>query len=211
MTWHLQLSHFKESIAIELPGHPSGLSYDSIGQYTDYLERYLRDGYVPNPIIVGHSMGGAIAIEYALRHPDLAGLGLVGTGARLKVRPEFLSLILTDYEEACRHIASWSVSPTCEPIIIKRIADEMLKIDSKVTYEDFMACDRFDRMNDVGRIQCRTLIVCGTDDRLTPPKYSQYLHDKIRNSKLMVIPEAGHAVMLEKSRLFNEVLESFLD
>jgi pimeloyl-ACP methyl ester carboxylesterase len=211
LTWHLQSAHFKESIAIELPGHPTGSGYDSIEEYADHLERYIQDKPITEPIIIGHSMGGAIAIEYALCHPDLAGLCLVGTGARLRVRPEFLSLILDNYEEACKQIAAWSVSPSCDPIIIRRIVEEMLRIDSRVTHGDFLACDKFDRMNDVERIRCRTLIVCGTDDRMTPPKYSQYLHRKIRNSKMTLIQDAGHAVILEKSRAFNEALESFLD
>jgi pimeloyl-ACP methyl ester carboxylesterase len=196
---------------IELPGHPTGSGYDSIREYVDYLERYIQDKHIIEPVIIGHSMGGAIAIEYALCHPDLAGLCLVGTGARLRVRPEFLSLILGNYGEACKQMAAWSVSPSCDPIIIRRIVEEMLRIDSSVTHGDFLACDKFDRMNDVERIRCRTLIVCGTDDRMTPPKYSEYLHRKIRNSKMTLIQDAGHAVMLEKSRAFNEALESFFD
>jgi pimeloyl-ACP methyl ester carboxylesterase len=51
----------------------------------------------------------------------------------------------------------------------------------------------------------------GADDRMTPVKYSQYLHEKIVNSSLVVIPDAGHNVMLEKHREFNAAVEAFLD
>ncbi len=64
-------------------------------------------------------------------------------------------------------------------------------------------------MNDVEKIDCRTMIICGADDQLTPPKYSQYLHQKIRNSRLHIIAGAGHSVMLEKHREFNLLLEAF--
>jgi pimeloyl-ACP methyl ester carboxylesterase len=94
--------------------------------------------------------------------------------------------------------------------VVDRIAKEMLKIRAEVTYGDWMACNGFDRMSDVERIMAPTLVICGTDDRLTPPKYSQYLHEKIRNSKLVVIPGAGHSVMLEQHGAFNEALEVFL-
>ncbi len=211
MTWHLQLAHFRDAIPVELPGHPNGSGFQTIEQYTSSVEDYLKRGSVKEPVLVGHSMGGAIAIEYALRHPDLSALVLVGSGARLRVRPEFLSKIMENYEEASRLIARWSVSEGCDPMVVAQIAKEMLKVRAEVTHGDFLACDRFDRMNDVEKIACRTLVVCGEEDRMTPMKYSQYLHEKIRNSQLLPIPNAGHSVMLEKHRDFNDALGVFLD
>jgi pimeloyl-ACP methyl ester carboxylesterase len=209
-TWHLQLSYFKDALAPELPGHPNGSGFATIEEYVASVEEYIEKNNVRNPVLVGHSMGGAIAIDFALRNSNLAGLVLVGTGARLKVRPDILSKILENYEEASRLIATSSVSPSCDPVIIDRISKEMLKIRAEVTHQDFLACNEFDRMNDIQKISCPTLIVCGADDKLTPLKYSQYLHERIRNSKLVEIAGAGHSVMLEKHRAFNEALEAFL-
>jgi pimeloyl-ACP methyl ester carboxylesterase len=210
MSWQLQLRHFKEARAVELPGHPEGSGYGSIVEYVDWLEDFLKRSAIKDPILVGHSMGGAIAIDYALRNIDLEGLVLVGTGARLRVRQDILQEILENYEEASKLIARLSVSPQCDAIVAERIARMMLNVSAKVTHDDFSACNAFDRMNDVEKINTRTLIVCGADDQLTPPKYSQYLHDKIRNSELVLIPGAGHSVMLEKHREFNQSLEVFL-
>lgn len=203
--------HFKDAVALELPGHTDGSGLSTIEEYAHFVDGYIQKNTVKDPIIVGHSMGGAIAMEVALINPNLTGLVLVGTGARLRVHPELLSQIKENYEEASRLIASWSVSPTCDPIIAERIRNELLKVSPEVTYGDFTACDKFDRMNDVQRITYETLIVVGADDKLTPVKYSQHLHDKIRNSKLVIIPGAGHSVMLERYRLFNEALKAFLD
>lgn len=211
MTWHLQLLHFKDAVAVELPGHPNSSGLTTIEEYANYVANYVQKNGVKDPVLVGHSMGGAIAIEIALRNLNLAGLVLVGTGARLRVHPDILSKTKENYEEASKLIATWSVSSTCDPVIVERIRNELLKVKAEVTYGDFTACDKFDRMNHVEKIAYKTLIVVGADDRLTPVKYSQYLHDKIRNSKLVVIPGAGHSVMLEKHQLFNEALEAFLD
>lgn len=208
--WRLQLLHFKHGVAIELPGHPTGLGFNTVDQYSSWVEEYVKKNKAKETVLVGHSMGGAIAITLALRHLEMAGVVLVGTGARLRVNPIFKKLIRENYEEASRLIAEWSVSPSSDPIIAERIAKEMLKANPKVTFGDFIACDFFDRMNDVQNVACKTLIVCGADDRMTPPKYSQYLHDKIAGSKLVLIPNAGHSVMLEQYRQFNEVLENFL-
>jgi len=211
MVWRLQLLHFKGSLAVQLPGHPTGSGYSTIEDYAASVEEYIRKEAVKEPVLIGHSMGGGIAITLALANFKLAGLVLVGTGARLRVHPALLSKVNENYEEASKLIATWSVSPSSDPVIAERIAQELLRMNSQVTYGDFMACDKFDRMNDVQKITCKTLIVVGEDDRMTPVKYSQYLHQKISGSKLVVIPGAGHSVMLEKHRMFNDAVGAFLD
>jgi len=210
LTWHLQLSRFRDALAVELPGHPRGSGFNTIPQYADLVEEFIQRNGMRDPVLVGHSMGGAIAIEFTLRTLTSAGLVLVGTGARLRVHPDIMSKLKGSYEEACRFIAAWSVSPSCDPVIRDRIAQEMLKVGADVTYGDFLACNSFDRMDDLERIRNPTLIVCGADDRMTPVKYSLYLHEKIRNSRLVVVPGAGHMVMLEKHRELNYAIETFL-
>jgi len=208
--WHFQTIHFKGSVAVELPGHPNGSGLATVDDYADAVEEEIERLQVRQPILVGHSMGGAIAIELALRRKPLKALVLVGAGARLRVRPEFLGLINQNYEGAAKLIASWSVASSADPILVDRIARDLLLIKPEVTWGDFAACDRFDRMDRIGEIVCSTLIVCGEDDRMTPKKYSDYLHQKIVGSQLAIVPGAGHGVMLEKHREFNRVLDSFL-
>jgi pimeloyl-ACP methyl ester carboxylesterase len=210
MSWQPQLHYFKEARAIELPGHPTGSGFRTITQYAESVQEYLEENEIRYPVLVGHSMGGAIAIEYALTHTDLQGLVLVGTGARLRVRQDLMTKIMEDYEQASRLIAQLSVSPSCEPHLVENIAREMLKVRADVTYGDFEACNSFDRMNEVDQIAAQTLIVCGADDLMTPPKYSEYLHKKIQHSELIIVPAAGHSVMLEKHRELNKAIEAFV-
>jgi pimeloyl-ACP methyl ester carboxylesterase len=54
------------------------------------------------------------------------------------------------------------------------------------------------------------LVVCGADDRLTPPRYSRYLHEQIRGSRLVMVEGAGHMVMLEQPQATNQALRDFL-
>lgn len=208
--WRLQTSHFKDSTAVELSGHPTGSGFTSIADYAQSVRDRIGQQEWRKTIIAGHSMGGAIAIELALGNQDLRGLILVGTGGRLRVRPEFISELRENYEEAAKLIASASVSPRADPIIVDRLVDDLLKVRAEVTLGDFLACDKFDRMNDLEKVTCRTLVVCGEDDMMTPEKYSRYLHEKIRGSKLEIIPGAGHIVMAEKHREFNQAVERFV-
>jgi pimeloyl-ACP methyl ester carboxylesterase len=154
-------------------------------------------------------MGGAIAIELALQKQELRALILVGTGARLRVHPELLRLIKENYEAAAKLLSSWSVFAPADPMVLDRLVQDLRRVKAEVTLGDLMACDKFDRMDRVAEIACRTLVVCGEDDRMTPQKYSRYLHDKIKGSELAIIPGAGHSVMLEKPREFNRALEGF--
>jgi pimeloyl-ACP methyl ester carboxylesterase len=63
---------------------------------------------------------------------------------------------------------------------------------------DYLACDVFDRRPDVAQIQLPTLIVCGTADRMTPPRFSQWLKDQLPQAELVWVGGAGHMVMLEQ-------------
>jgi len=208
--WRLQTSHFQDSVAVELPGHPTGSGFTTIEEYAQVVRDRIGRQEWRKSIIVGHSMGGAIAMELALGNEQLRGLVLVGTGGRLRVRPEFISELRENYEEAAKLIASWSVSPRADPVIIDRLADDLLKVRAQVTLGDFLACDKFDRMTELEKVTCRTLVVCGEDDKMTPEKYSRYLHEKIKDSKLEIIPGAGHSVMVEKHRAFNQAIEDFV-
>jgi len=207
--WHLQLHEFRDADALNLPGHPQGGGRRSIADYADFVQDYISQKKIENPMVVGHSMGGAIAMELAIRGVGLGALGLVGTGAKLRVNPDIISKLKQDYREACEMLAKWFVSPSAEPHIIDQIANDMQRIPQDVTLGDFLACDRFDRMNDVEKIKCRTIILCGQQDLLTPPKYSNYLHERIHGSRLVIVPGAGHAVMIEKYAAFNEALAAF--
>ena len=208
--WRLQTVHFKDSTAVELPGHPNGSGQASIENYAQIVEQEIDEKRISNPVLVGHSMGGAIAIEIALRKRELGALVLVGTGARLRVHPDLLRILKENYEKAAKLFASWSTSNSCDPVIKERMVGDLMKVNPEVTLGDLMACDKFDRMDRLAEIACRSLILCGEEDRMTPAKYSQYLHEKIKGSELIIIPGAGHSVMLEKHREFNRALDGFL-
>jgi pimeloyl-ACP methyl ester carboxylesterase len=93
---------------------------------------------------------------------------------------------------------------------MERGINEMLRCHPGALYGDFLACDRFDIMKEVERINLPTLILCGEDDQLTPVKYSQSLQSRIKGSKMEVLPDAGHMVMMEAPQLFNKKIGEFI-
>jgi pimeloyl-ACP methyl ester carboxylesterase len=156
-------------------------------------------------------MGGAIVQTLALTHPEaIKGIVLVGTGAKLKVFPMILEGIKSDFAETVPKINQFAFSRKAPSDLIEKGVSLMLQTKAEILYGDFLACDRFDIMKEVEKIVLPTLILCGEDDQLTPVKYSQFLHSRIKGSKLEVLSNAGHMVMMESSQVFNEKIRAFI-
>ena len=217
LVWGLQvcaLGEVARAVALDLPGHgksdPPGRA--SVEAYRDVVLGLLDALGFEHAVIVGHSMGGAIAQTLALSHPDrVAGLGLVGTGARLRVLPAFLDGMLNDPDTMAKLWIEYSYAPGLDPEFRKRAEDEFRTCPPAVTHDDFSACDHFDIMPRLTEIRAPTLVVCGREDRMTPAKYAVYLATNIPNAYLVFIDNAGHSVMIEQPDEMNKTLIDFLE
>jgi pimeloyl-ACP methyl ester carboxylesterase len=215
-TWSCQKSFFEKEfnpIIIELPGHgeSGGESEKEIARYAEQVYAFSQAVGVRKVFLVGHSMGGAIVQTLALAHPEvIKGIILVGTGARLKVLPMILNGINTNFEETIPKIVQFAYSRKAPSTLIEEGIQQMLQCRPEVLHGDFSACNRFDMMREVEKIDLPALIVCGEDDALTPVLYSKFLHSRIKGSKLEVLSNAGHMVMMESPQAFNEKIREFI-
>jgi pimeloyl-ACP methyl ester carboxylesterase len=156
-------------------------------------------------------MGGAIVQTMALTHPEVVSrIVLVGTGARLKVVPMILDGIKDNFEETVRKITQFAYSRKTSSDLIERGISDLMRCRPEVLYGDFLACDRFDTMNEVEKIDLPTLILCGEEDQLSPVKYSEFLHRRIKGARMETFPDAGHMVMMEAPQAFNEKIREFM-
>jgi len=162
--------------------------------------------------IAGHSMGGAVAMQLAVSRPPLArGLILIGTGARLKVHPEILQGILRDKEATARTILDTAFSDVVPSALKDKVFTDYMKNDALTIFNDFTACNAFDLMGGLDALTVPTLVICGTADRFTPPKYSHYLAANIPGARFELIADAGHMVMLEKPAEVNAAIDRFVN
>ena len=199
--------------AVDLPGHgrSGGSGQTSIRGYAEVILEFLETLGLTQVTLVGHSMGGAIAQYLALEHPQpVQRLVLVGSGARLRVLPSLLEVLLQDFGSAVEMMLAWAYSRECPLSIMELGRKEWLENAPSVVHGDFAACDSFDVMGRLGKISCPVHVLCGEDDRLTPPKYAQYLRDSIPGASLTIIPHAGHMVMVEQPELVNQAMKEFL-
>jgi pimeloyl-ACP methyl ester carboxylesterase len=216
--WKKQFQYFNKlgwGILIpSLPGHGSSRIIEKINitYYTEIFSKLIVHLKIKEIIIIGHSMGGAIALEYAIQnaYPSLKKLILIGTGARLKVAPIFFELIESDFNEALQLMAKYAYYESSD-IKVKSENEEILRRNGKeILLQDFKACNDFDIRTKIRNISCPTLIICGENDIMTPVKFSSYLHQKIPESQLVIFPEAGHFVFQEKPNEVNEQIHAFI-
>ena len=214
--WEFQLHYFKgeyNPIVIELPGHgeSKGHGERDIDSYTKWMKNIIEGLDLKTCFMIGHSMGGAITLSFALKYPEyLDAVILVGTGARLKVSPVILDTIKGDFKGSVKLMSTFLYSEHTPAKYIEMGEEELLKTRPEVLYDDFSACNTFDILDEIKKIRLPALITCGVEDKLTPVKYSRFLNENINGSKLAIIEDAGHMVMIEKSKEFNREIQDFI-
>jgi pimeloyl-ACP methyl ester carboxylesterase len=201
--------------APDLPGHgkSSGRGQQSIEAYMHAVLQWMQAIQLDQAVLVGHSMGSAIALSLAYQYPEMVlGLGLVGSSPRLRVHPEIQGNAgnPTTVHKAIDMIIAGSFSPDTPRRLVELAQARMAETRPSVLYGDFMACDAFDMTEQASAISQPALILCGADDRMTPVRGSQFLAGALQGSRLVVIPGAGHMVMLEKPQEVADELAAFL-
>lgn len=201
--------------ALDLPGHgkSAGIGRQSIAEYARDVVAFMQALKLRSAVMVGHSMGSAIALTLALQFPKrVLGLALLGGGAKLRVSPAILESVATPntFLAGVQMITEFSYSTQSDPRLKELGAQQMASTRPPVLYGDFLACDAFNVLDSLSRIHVPTLILVGAEDRMTPPKYSEVLHAQIAGSCLKIIPNAGHMLMLEQPHAVAAALDEFL-
>jgi len=217
--WRAQVAYFgQRAYAIDLPGHgerPDTLPATAgVSEYARAVHSILTEELqLVQPIIVGHSLGGLIALQLGLGFPqELGGLILIGSGARMRVLPALLEAARTHPGEALRMLNTLSHSPQSDPALCTRPPNEQPAQAPGMLYRDLAACNSFDVMGQLAGLHgLPTLIICGAQERNAPLKYSQYLHTQIAGSTLEIIADAGHYVQREKPTEVNQAIVRWLE
>ncbi|MBN1135830.1 MAG: alpha/beta fold hydrolase [Anaerolineae bacterium] len=199
--------------AVDLPGHgrSGGAGHDTVAGYGDWIVRFLDAARIERVMLAGHSMGGGIALDVALRYPErVAGLGLVSTGARLRVAPLIFDSLRDDPRRTVNLICDWAFGSQAPPDLVDMARGQMAKVAASVLHGDFAACDTFDVRDRLGAIMAPALVVCGTADRMMPVYLATALRDRLPVARMHVVHGAGHMIMIERPEAVTRVLGRFL-
>ncbi|HMA33060.1 MAG TPA: alpha/beta fold hydrolase [Chloroflexia bacterium] len=216
--WDLVRPHFPGAWIVDLPGHEAGRArrpggtppqpgplLRSIDAYADWISAGIAEQGWADVVVVGHSMGGAIAQTLGLRRPAwLRGLVLSSTAARLPVSATLLHLVATDYPAAVDWVIAHAFAAPPSAYRRAGIRRQMLRVPPAVTLADYEACAGFDITAQVqaGALPGPAVIISGSGDRMVPPAGSLFLASHISPARQESIPGAGHMAPLEQPEVW---------
>lgn len=210
--FHYQLAAFPTARAVNLPGHPHGQLLDTIAANAAWVRAYADKEGLHGFLLCGHSLGGAIALQYALDYPaDLRGVVLLGSGARLKVHPSFLEPLELAAAGRARWIPDETDYERVAPELAAVLTRRRIENGAAVLLNDFRACNKFDVMQRLQEITLPVLALVGSDDVMTPPKYSAFLAAQLPCCAMVVIEGATHTGFAEKPDAFNAAIREFVE
>jgi pimeloyl-ACP methyl ester carboxylesterase len=208
------LKHAFNIVAIDLPGHgqSDGPGEQDVPAYVAWIKRLLDGLGIVKPVLIGHSLGAAICLSFAIRHGDAAAAVVpVGGGTRMNVNPAILEGLKRTPTALIGMTAKFSIAKGNRERLADIVTENLLRANPEVFYGDFLACSKLDITDAIVELRIPTLVICGDEDKMTPPALSEYLGGHIPGARLALIPEAGHMVMLEKPEAFNASLTEFLN
>ena len=197
------------SVALDLPGHPDGEPLRDVGAIGLAMAAALDQ--VPAPrVLVGHSLGGAAALEVARTRPELVdGLVVVASGARLPVPDHAMARVREDFgAERDRLLAGFAADPGGAGARAAREAIDACGPD--VLLADYEACRTVELRGRLGGVRVPVLVVAGGDDPLTPPWLSEELARELPHAHMVVIPGARHLPMADVPATLSGLVAAYL-
>ena len=174
--------------------------------------------------VLGLSLGGMIAQEMAIRHPErIKGLILVVTlcggphqvVAEDAVREKLLRMVFEGSADARIKAIEVFFAPRTinERLqIVQAYAEVSMKHPAglEILQRQYEAVARHDTYDRLDRIKAQTLVLTGEEDMLIPPGNSEILAERIPGAELRVIPGGGHQIMIEQPQACNRAIVAFL-
>ncbi len=218
LSWPPQIRRLSRQrmYAMDLPAHgkSAGIGHHRVEDYADHIRDFIKALGLRAAVLIGHSMGSAIALSLAIRFPDqILGLGLLGGGPRLHVSPALLQSASNPatFRDTVRRLVDYSFTLHAGRRMKELVIQRMAGTRPTVLYGDLLACEAFNATESLSHISAPTLILCGAEDKMTPPINSESLRDQIPGARLTLVPEAGHMLMLEQTDLTATALNEFLN
>lgn len=198
--------------AVDLPGHghSEGSGESDVKSYCLWIKKLLDVLRLQNVILIGHSLGAAITLQFALTFPRaIDGIAVVGSGLKMPVNPSLLDLLKANPAEAIELMCKFSLAKENRSKFSEPLKESLSGANIDVLYGDLSACNKLDLTKEIDKITAPVLVICGSEDKMTPPDFSRQIANGIDGSELCLIEGAGHMVMMEKSDQFTDALNKF--
>lgn len=224
--WSLQSRYFAHHdysvLAVDLPGHgkSGGDAIPTIAGMADWVGRLAEEVDAGLLHLVGHSMGGLIALDFAARYGDkVASVSMLGAAPVMPVNDGLLSAARANNHQALESIIEWGVGRRAQMgghiapgawvagaglRLIERVRPGVLA-------NDFSACNDYqDGLERAGQVTCPVMLLMGEDDRMTPPRANGKMIGILQVCTPVTLKAAGHMMMVEQPDETLDALASFL-
>ena len=227
--WDIQVEALKENyrvIAYDIRGHGNsdpGIDEFFIELFVLDLLRLMEKLKIEKSMLCGLSLGGYIALNAVLKYPDrFDGLILNDTQCIAdtpEIKENRCIAIINIKEKGVEQYADESVkklfaseSFTKKKNVITEVKDMIISTTKQSLCNTLHAlAERKETCDQLPEINIPVLIMVGKEDKITPIAAAQQMHEKILNSKLEIIQQAGHLSNLENPTAFNTHLVKFLE
>jgi pimeloyl-ACP methyl ester carboxylesterase len=200
------LSSVFQVIALDLPGFGHSQTPQKtfgVFEYANFLDKFLDYLDVKETFLLGHSMGGSVAIAYTLSFnrakklvlEDCAGIRRKGlfTLAKIQFIETFKFLLLPEHRRYLKHIfgsADYRSAGAMRPTLVRMVNEDLSGL--------------------LPEIKLPTLVIWGQNDTTTTLIEAKQINRRIPRSKLEILPDCGHFPHLDRPKQFAEIVTNFL-
>lgn len=185
----------------------------SVSGLVDHVSAFVEKKGYEKVNVLGNSLGGHIALLYALSYPErIASITLTGSSGLFESAMGSTFPKRGDYDYIKKKTEDTFFDPS---VASKELVDEVFDIvnDRSKAVRVIATAKSAIRHNLRDRLQniaVPTLLIWGKEDQVTPAFVGEEFHERIKNSKLIMMEKCGHAPMMEHPDAFNESLAAFL-
>jgi pimeloyl-ACP methyl ester carboxylesterase len=214
--WQGVVSYFQKNYRVVIPLMPlyeMALSKASVPGLVEFVEEFVEHKQLNNLSLLGNSLGGHVALEYALKNPSyVSRLVLTGSSGLFEDSMGGSFPKRGNYEFVKERIEYTFYYPE---VATKELVDEVFEItNSNPKVLRIISIAKSAQRNNLGKeldkIKAPTCLIWGLNDTITPPVVAHEFNRLIQNSELHFIDHCCHAPMMEHPDAFNSILERFL-
>jgi pimeloyl-ACP methyl ester carboxylesterase len=210
-------------LAVDLPGHgrSEGPVPVSVPELAQWLGRVMDAAAVERAAIVGHSMGGAIALEAAAARPErVSRIALLGTAAAIPVNAALLEAARETPERAYRMMTAWAHGAAAKmgghPVPGLWMTGGSLALFARnapgVLAAALTACAGWTSGREAAaRVRCPALVLMAAHDIMTPPRNGAELARLIAGARTVTLPDCGHMLVAEEPDATLDALIGFFE
>ena len=221
IVWSLAEQFFSNKnfnvMSIDLPGHGNseGPCLETIEKIADWLEKVFLELNLDQVILAGHSQGCLEMLEYSYKFKSrVKKLVFIGGSYRMPVNQTLIDLAKNGDSEAVKLMMKWSFKDYKKFIggnPVEKIIQSPRDI-SEILATDLIACNNYSNgSNAVKEIDCPTMVILGSDDKMVNLEVGKKFANLIKNSITHIIEECGHMIMIEKAFEMREKVLEFLE